>query len=111
MAKRHKVKYLLKVIKEALRDSRYVFSEHAFDRYKERDIPYGEILYVLENGWHEEKKDEWKAEFGDWNYAIRGKTRDRINVRVSVALKELPDGAFVIIVTVINLDLRGKSNE
>lgn len=106
-----KAKNILKIVRDALRHSRYVFSKHAFTRRNERNISYGDVLYVLENGWREEKKDEWKEEFQDWNYAIRGKTKDGVRVRISVAVQELKDGTFVVIVTVINLDMRRDINE
>ncbi|MFC1611550.1 DUF4258 domain-containing protein [Myxococcota bacterium] len=80
----------------------YLDTRHASQRKEERAIPLLEIIYVLKNGYHEKRKDEFKPEFNDWNYAIRGKTVDGRALRVAIAFVE-PD---MLVITAIDLDVR-----
>ncbi len=56
----------------------YSISKHAKLRQGERYFTIGDIKNILNTGYHdhEKKKDEYKGEYADWNYAIRGKTLD-----------------------------------
>ena len=91
---------------EALANDAVRFSDHAQRRLDERLYDYGldelDVLRVLKKGRREEEKDEWHEGHQEWNYAFRGKTVDKTELRVSVALKL--NG--VLVITVINLDLR-----
>ncbi|MFN8672350.1 MAG: DUF4258 domain-containing protein [Candidatus Sericytochromatia bacterium] len=93
---------LLLKIKEAINSGNYRDVTHALERSIERAITRAEYLYVLKNGRHEKKKDEFKEEYNNWNYAIRGKTLDEKELRVIVSFEE--NGLLVI--TVIDLELK-----
>jgi hypothetical protein len=41
-----------------------------------RRILRTEAIYVLRHGRHEKRKDQFRAEYQTWNYAVRGKTLD-----------------------------------
>lgn len=58
-----------------------------------------DILEVLETGYHEKKKDEFRVDFQSWNYAVRGKTIDGDELRIAVYFEE----EMVMIATVIRL--------
>ncbi|MBS0603734.1 MAG: DUF4258 domain-containing protein [Verrucomicrobia bacterium] len=68
-------------------------------RKVQRRISLPEVVYVLMNGYHEKKKDEYKPEYSDWTYAIRGRTIDEKDIRIAVAFDE--DG--MLIITVIEI--------
>lgn len=61
---------------------------HAIERKKERKITLSEILHVLTFGKHEKSKDSFEEAFNAWNYAIRGKTLDEIDLRVIISFDE-----------------------
>jgi len=67
---------------------------------REREIIKPEVEYVLQNGFHEAKIDQFSNEFAEWDYAIRGKTVDGRSLRIVVAVVR-PN---VLIVTAIDLD-------
>ena len=52
-----------------------------------------EIRQVVDSGYHEKSKDEFKVEWKAWNYALRGRTIDRRELRVAVkeAIAGRPD--------------------
>ena len=93
-----KSKNLLKEVKEHLRKGTYILTEHAAERLSERRVHLTDVLHVLENGQHEQKKDSFDGEYQCWKYAIRGKTTDRIDIRVIIALKN-----DLVIITVIKV--------
>ncbi len=94
-----KCSHVLEKVRECLELGLYYDTSHAVKRKEERRVGLQDVLYVLRTGFHEKKKDEYKPEFCDWNYAIRGKTVDGKEVRVAVAFDE--DG--MLIITVIDL--------
>ena len=61
-----------------------------------------EILYVLKSGRHEKSKDQYQDRYKAWNYAIRGKTIDKRDVRVIVSFDE----NNMLIITAIELEQR-----
>ena len=65
-------------------------------------MPIGDIKNIISTGYHEKKKDEFKEEYEDWNYTIRGKTLDSDQARVCIAFIE--ENHFVVI-TVIRLEV------
>ena len=54
----------------------------------------------MESGYHEKSKDEFKVEWQAWNYAIRGRTIDRRELRVAVSFD---DEDSLLIITAIDL--------
>jgi hypothetical protein len=85
---------LMERISKALDSGTYRDVVHAQDRQRERRITRPEYTYVLRNGFHEARKDEFKPEYNAWNYAIRGRTVDRRDLRVVVSFDE--DGLLII---------------
>ena len=82
-----KIKNLLDFVKRCIDNDNYRDSIHAQERKAQRGITITEILYVLRNGWHEKKKDEFKEEYQSWNYAIRGDTVDEVSLRIIVSFE------------------------
>jgi hypothetical protein len=100
MANPPKVDNPLSMIRAYERQGLYNFVHHARNRLQEREVTVLEVLQILRNGYHEARKDEFKPEFDEWNYAIRGKTLDARKLRLAVAIKA--DGFLLI--TVIDID-------
>ena len=73
------------------------------ERKEEREITLLEIHQVIEGGWHERRKDQYKDEYRSWSYALRGKTIDRRDLRVVIAF-DVESG--MLLITAIDLDLR-----
>ena len=46
------------------------------------------MIFVLKNGRHEKAKDKFEEAFSSWNYAVRGKTVDKEDLRVIVSFDE-----------------------
>lgn len=90
---------VIKKIHDALIKGHYRDTSHSIQRSKERKISLPDILEVLETGYHEKKKDEFRADFQSWNYAVRGKTIDGDELRIAVYFEE----EMVMIATVIRL--------
>jgi len=72
---------------------------HATQRLSERAITRQEILYVLKNGFREQRKDRFDEQYDAWNYAIRGKTVDGRQLRVIVSFEE----SVLLIITAIDI--------
>ena len=87
-------------IADAVASGHYIVSNHAYERAHDRLIPIPHVEHILLHGFHEKRKDTFKEEFIAWNYSIRGKSPDRVNVRVVVTFTEND----LLVVTVINLD-------
>jgi hypothetical protein len=81
-------------IKICLESGRYLDTRHSFDRKMERQITRPEVLYVLSHGFHEKRKDKFEELFNAWNYAVRGRTVDRRELRVAVSFDE--NGLLII---------------
>ena len=90
----------LNTIWQLERQGLYDFVSHARERLQQREVTVQEVLQVLRHGHYEAKKDEFREDFKEWNYAVKGKTLDSRALRLAVAIK--PDGFLVI--TVIDLD-------
>ena len=84
-----------------MRAGRFRDTRHATERKQERDITILEIHQVVDSGYHEKSKDEFKVEWQAWNYAIRGRTIDRRELRVAVSFDE---EGFLLIITAIDMD-------
>ncbi len=94
-----KIANVLVKVNECIHSGRYYDTSHAIKRKNERKITVTEVLYVLRNGYHEKRKDEYKPEYDDWTYAIRGLTIDRKDVRIAIAFDEHE----MLIITVIEI--------
>lgn len=92
---------LLEKVRQAIQSGDYLDVVHAQERQQERQITRPEYEYVLQTGFHEKAKDEFKPEYQTWNYAIRGKTIDQRELRVIVTFE---DG--LLIITVIDLEVK-----
>ncbi len=90
---------LLSAVRQAVREDRFFLMPHARQRLEERVVTFPELRYVLMHGWHEAGKDDWKPEYRAWNYAIRGATPEKRELRVAVSF----DANDLLIVTVIDL--------
>jgi hypothetical protein len=90
---------VLAKVRHAVRIGQYRHTLHATMRSKERYVDLFDIVYVLETGYHEKKKDVYRADFNDWNYAIRGKTLSEEELRIAIYFEV----DTVVIVTVIKL--------
>ena len=107
MQTRHKIQNLLDRVRLCIEGGHYVDTRHVTDRQSERNITRLEILYVLRNGRHERRKDRYYENYQTWNYAIRGRTVDKRDLRVIVSF----DVNTMLIITAIELKAEhGKEN-
>lgn len=83
-----KLPNLLDLIKNCLESGNYRSCLHLEQRELERNITRREVLHVLLNGFHEKKKDGYDETHKTWNYAIRGKTLDKRDLRVFISFDE-----------------------
>jgi len=61
------------ILKEArclVAGGRYRDTRHAKERGSERGIGRIEIIYVINNGHHEKRKDKYDETWNAWNYSI-----------------------------------------
>lgn len=79
--------------------SEYIIVEHAKERMDQREVTDREVRYALMHGYREEKKDQYKIEHRQWNYAVKGKTFDDRWLRIIVSF----DVDDMLIITVIDL--------
>ena len=100
---RKKIEGVVALTKKLMEQGAYVISNHAMIRKGQRSLTVGDIKNIIRTGYHEKRKDEYKQEFRDWNYAIHGKTLDDDQARVCIAFSE--DGHFIVI-TVIRLEAK-----
>lgn len=100
MANPPKLNDPLSLIQAYAQQGSYNFVQHARKRLHDREVTVLEVLQIIRSGYHEARKDEFKVEFDEWNYAIRGKTLDARKIRLAIAIKS--DGFLVI--TVIDLE-------
>ncbi len=96
--KPEKLKNVLDKIKKCIEFGKYILTFHAFDRQNERAISLPMTLQVLKTGYEEKRKTCFDNERNTWKYAIRGKTLDKLDVRVIVAFDE----DDMLIITVIS---------
>lgn len=92
---------LLEKVRQAIESGDYLDVVHAQQRQQERQITRPEYEYVLQTGFHEKAKDEFKPEYQTWNYAIRGKTIEQRELRVIITFEE-----ELLIITVIDLEVK-----
>lgn len=90
---------ILEKIHKLVQAGKYRDTRHSVQRKIERSISLPDIIEVLETGYHEKSKDEFRADFQSWNYAIRGKTFEGDTLRIAVYF----DKDMLVIATVIRL--------
>jgi len=90
---------LILLVRSCVASGHYVDTYHAERRSGERRINRLEIEYVLKTGWHEVAKDKFDSHYKAWNYSLRGKTLDELEVRVIISFDKLQ----MLVVTVIRL--------
>lgn len=99
MQRPQKIVNLLEKARACVASGHYLDTSHAQHRKNERNISLPEVLYVIKNGYHEKRKDEFKTEHNDWTYAIRGFTLDNRELRIAIAFAS----KNMLIITVIQL--------
>ena len=100
MGRKEKKKNLLELIRKCVESGKYLDTRHSGKRQREREIARPEVLYVLRNGFHEKRKDQYNEEYTEWKYSIRGKTVDERLLRVIVSF----DPNNMLIITAIELE-------
>ena len=93
--KPRKMDHPLEAIRSCIRSGWYRETAHALQRQTERKITLTEILHVLDTGRHEKSKDSFDEAYRSWNYAIRGWTVDRQDLRVIVSF-DVERGLLII---------------
>lgn len=78
---------------------KYTRTKHALQRQSERKIDLPDVLYVLKSGYHEKRKTSFDESFNAWKYAIRGKTLDRVDIRIIISF----DDENMLIITVMEV--------
>ena len=91
---------VVRLVQSCVTSGNFTDTTHAEQRKGQRKITRLEIVSVLESGYHEKKKDEFKPEHNAWNYAIRGKTLDKRELRIAVSFDE---ASKMLIITAIDL--------
>ena len=102
MARVKKLENIVVLAKKLMLKGAYVISNHAKLRQGERCFSIGDIRNIIDTGYHEKRKDEYKEEYADWNYAIRGKTLDNDQARICIAFAEKK---HFVVITVIRLEV------
>lgn len=75
-------------VRNCVASGKYRDTFHATLRKHERNITLPEIIYVLMTGRHEKSKDRFEGVFNTWNYALRGKTPDGLDLRVIISFDD-----------------------
>lgn len=102
MVRVKKIENVVALAKNLMLKGAYLISNHAKLRQEHRCFTIGDIRNIIDTGYHERRKDKYKEEYADWNYAIRGKTLDNDQARISIAFIE---ESHFIVITVIKLEL------
>ena len=100
MSRPTKAKNIETQVRLAVDSGRLLYSGHSIQRMKERGIIKPEVEFILTNGHHESRKDQFNEEHNSWDYAFKGKTVDDRQLRIVVAFVE----PSFLIVTVIDLN-------
>ena len=110
MPKPKKIDHLLEVVRACIERGKYRDTTHALQRQKEKKIILTEIIQVLNTGRHEKAKDRFDESYDEWNYAIRGLTRDGLDMRVIVSFEGLK-GLLIITAFYIEKEENGKAKD
>ncbi len=89
---------LRNTILQHIASGRYRLTKHAAEEQAKDDIDLSDTLHVLKTGFHEAGKTTFNNKFQNWNYAIRGRTKESKDVRVIIAFSN-----EMMIVTVMEL--------
>ena len=91
---------LMTVIRDCVARGRYYDTRQAKKRKKSRGILTRDVVYVLNNGYHQRKKDKFDAVNEVWNYSIRAHVlhADR-TIRVVVSFDE----DHLVVITAIHI--------
>jgi len=100
-----KIKNPLELARTCIENGRYTATYHAKVRQIERLVPLPDVIYAIEHGHHEKRKDQFEEIYGAWSYSIRGKTTDKRDLRVVISFDEKTE---LLIITVVVLKGRGK---
>jgi hypothetical protein len=101
MPRKAKIGNLLAVVRAAVETGEYRDTTHSLVRQSGRAITGPEMEYVLKTGYHESSKDTFEEAYDEWNYAIRGRTLDKRDLRIVVSF----DMDGMLIITAIDLDI------
>ena len=102
MARVKKIENVVVLAKNLMLKGAYVISNNAKLRQGERFFTVGDIRNIIDTGYHEKRKDEYKEDYADWNYAIRGKTLNNDQARICIAFVEKE---HFVVITVIRLEV------
>lgn len=72
---------------KCLNSGRFHDTRHAVDQKTARIITLPEVRMIIENGYWEKRKDEYKPEYEAWNYSIRGRTVDGRDLRIIISFE------------------------
>lgn len=86
--------------RKCLKSGRYRDTRHVVDQMNVRSISLLEIKMIIEDGFWEKKKDEYKPEYKAWNYSIRGRTVDDRDLRMAISFEK----EVLLFITAIDLD-------
>ena len=95
-----KIAQVLVKIRECIEADRYVETIHFQLRKLQRNIDFQDVLFVLLNGRHEARKDQYDESFQSWNYAIRGRSLDDEEIRVVISFDD--EGLLIITAFYLN---------
>lgn len=98
--KRPKISKIMEEITIALDKGRYIRTDHASLRMRQRLVPLPDVLNALRLGWHEPKRDVFDDKFRSWKYSVRGKSVNGNPLRIIVSF----DDSDMLIITVIRLE-------
>lgn len=98
-----KIENLLERIVTCISTGAYRDTYHAIERRQQRHITLPEIIHVLTTGRYEKSKDKFDETFNAWNYAMRGRTLDGLDLRVIVSFDEEKD---LLIITAFYIEER-----
>jgi hypothetical protein len=92
----------MELVRRCVDEGRYLDTSHAQQRQRGRSITRPEMLQVLRSGYHEKRKDRYDEQYQAWNYAVRGRTVDRRELRIVVCFDA---ATTMLIITAIDLDV------
>ena len=103
MLRPKKIDRLMEMVRKCLDSGRYRDTCHSIERRLERKIILPEVVHVLRVGRHEKSKDIFDEVFDAWNYAVRGKTLEGMDLRVIISFDE----ANLLIITAFFIEKKG----
>jgi len=86
--------------RKCLASGRFYDTRHVVDQRNVRTISLLEVQMIIENGFWEKRKDEYKPEYKAWSYSIRGKTVDKRDLRIIISFEK----EILLFITAIDKD-------